>query len=56
MCHPNTNTSKRLRVINIGIQMFYDALLMQDAKVTQIEWQPPIKQSEEVKELIDKFL
>ena len=46
----------KLRVINIGIQTFYDALAAQKAKCTQIEWTPPVKQDEETQDLLDMFL
>ncbi len=50
------NCDKKPRVINIGIQIFYDALIKQNVKATQIEWHPPVKQSKEMMELLDKFL
>ena len=37
-----------LRVINIGTTLFYDALVAQGVKATQIDWKPPVKQSAEV--------
>ncbi|MBQ7660466.1 MAG: DUF1116 domain-containing protein [Clostridia bacterium] len=43
------NYKSDLRVINIGTQFFYDALEAQGVKATQINWRPPVKQSEEVK-------
>lgn len=45
-----------LRVINVGLQDFYEALLAQGAKAAQIQWQPPIQQDEDIEELLDKFL
>ena len=47
---------EKIRVINLGLQFFYDALVSQDVKVTQIEWRPPVKQSVEVEEMLDMFL
>lgn len=47
---------KKPRVINLGIEIFYEALLIQDVKCAQIEWQPPVKQSKEIEALLDKFL
>lgn len=46
----------KIRVINIGIQTFYEALLQQGVKTTQIQWQPPVKQDEEIENLLDEFL
>ena len=37
-----------LRVINIGTTLFYDALVAQGVKATQLDWKPPVKQSAEV--------
>jgi hypothetical protein len=51
-----TNTQKKLlgsdlTVINIGMNIFYDALKVQDVKVIQVDWKPgPVldKVSEEI--------
>jgi hypothetical protein len=51
-----TNTQKKLfdsdlRVINIGMTIFYDALKVQNIKVVQADWKPgPVldKVSEEI--------
>ena len=47
---------QKLKVINIGIETFYDALVKQGAKATQVEWRPPVKVDEEITELLDDFL
>lgn len=39
-------------VINIGLQMFYDSLCTQGVKATQIDWVPPVKQSDEIENLL----
>ncbi|MEA5016294.1 MAG: fdrA domain protein [Candidatus Limiplasma sp.] len=44
------------RVVNVGIQTFYEALLSQGVECAQIQWHPPVKQSEEIESLLDKFL
>lgn len=49
-------TAKKLRVINIGLQTFYEALLAQDAQVTQLDWRPPVQQSAEIEQLLDSYL
>lgn len=43
-------------VANLGIMMFYNALVAQDCECTQIEWTLPYKQPEEIEELLDEFL
>ena len=47
---------EKLKVINIGITNFYDSLEKQGAKVTQIEWVPPVKHNKEITDLLDKLL
>ncbi|HIT08149.1 MAG TPA: hypothetical protein IAB55_03560 [Candidatus Merdivicinus faecavium] len=44
------------RVINIGLASFYEALVSQKVKATQLEWRPPVKQSEEIASLLDDLL
>ena len=53
-----TDTAKKpeLRVVNIGLQRFYDALVLQDVCVTQLNWRPPVEQSAEMQSLLDDFL
>lgn len=46
----------KLKVINIGLPRFYDALHAQGVKAVQIDWRPPVKQSQEIQELLDMFL
>ena len=43
-------------VANLGIALFYQALVNQGCECTQIEWTPPVKQSEEIEQLLDDFL
>ena len=51
-----TETEAKLRVVNIGLQSFADAISAQKAKVTQLDWRPPIEQSKEMEELLDLLL
>ena len=44
------------RVINLGIQSFYEALERQGVQCVQIQWTPPFHQDEEIEELLDEFL
>lgn len=52
----NTTAPEKLRVISLGIETFYEALLAQEAKAVQIQWRPPAKQSKEMQDLLDEFL
>ena len=51
-----TETDEKLRVVNIGLQSFADAISAQKAKVTQLDWRPPVEQSKEMEELLDLLL
>ncbi|MGI6084033.1 MAG: hypothetical protein ACOYIF_01150 [Acetivibrionales bacterium] len=56
-CERESNDSnKKIRVINIGIQVFYEALKYQNVKAVQIDWRPPVKQSEEITSILDMLL
>lgn len=50
------NTNDKPRVVNVGIQAFYEALLSQEVECAQIDWRPPVKQGEEIENLLDMFL
>lgn len=52
-CSPKEH---RLKVVNIGIPRFYDALLAQNVESTQIDWRPPVKQSKEIQDMLDMFM
>ena len=43
-------------VANIGIMLFYQALVDQKCDCVQLNWTPEYQQSEEIQELLDEFL
>ena len=45
-----------LKVVNIGLQRFSDAIAVQNVPVTQVNWKPPVKQSAEVQAFLNKYL
>lgn len=49
-------SGNKIRVINLGIETFYDALVEQGVKAVQIDWRPPVKQDAEIENLLDEFL
>ena len=46
----------KLKVINVGLQSFYEAVEKQGVKVTQLEWRPPVKLKPEILALLDNLL
>ena len=45
---------EKLRVVNIGISSFYDALVSQGCDAAQIDWHPPVKLSTRLSTLVEK--
>ena len=52
----NKEKQGEFKVINIGLNRFYEALINQNIKAVQLEWAPPVKQSEEISNLLDEFM
>jgi hypothetical protein len=45
-----------LNVINVGLEIFYNALKLQNIKVLDVNWKPPLKLERETQDLLDKIL
>lgn len=45
-----------LNVINVGLEIFYNALKLQDIKVIDVSWSPPTKLDKETEDILDKLL
>ncbi|MGH9878573.1 MAG: fdrA domain protein [Nitrososphaerales archaeon] len=45
-----------LNVLNVGLEIFYNALKLQDIKVLDVNWNPPPKLEKETQDLLDKML
>ena len=45
-----------LRVINIGLDIFYNALQMQNVKAVDVSWRPAPKLEKETEDILDKIL
>jgi len=48
--------SSELKVINVGLEMFSDALKAQGVNVVQVSWQPPPKLEKEYEDILSKIL
>lgn len=46
---------EKLRVVNVGLASFYDALKAQECKATQIDWRPPVKLDAALSALVEKL-
>ncbi len=46
---------KKLKIINIGIEIFADDLRMQHVDVVQVDWQPPAGGDEELLRLLERL-
>lgn len=48
--------SSELKVINIGLEIFNDALKAQGVNSVQVSWQPPPKLEKEYEDILSKIL
>lgn len=48
--------TSELKVINIGLELFRDALQAQGVDVAQVSWQMPIKLEKEYEDILSKIL
>lgn len=48
--------NSELNVINVGLEIFYNALKLQDIKTLDASWSPPPKLEKETQDLLDKIL
>jgi len=46
---------EKLRVLNVGLNLFYEALQAQDCKVAQVDWKVPVKHTAQMQDIIDKM-
>jgi len=45
-----------LNVVNVGLEIFYNALKLQDIRVIDVSWSPPTKLDKETEDILDKIL
>ena len=48
--------TSELKVINIGLEIFNDALKAQNVNSVQVAWQPPPKLEKEYEDILSKIL
>jgi hypothetical protein len=48
--------TSELRVVNIGLEIFRDALEAQGVDVVQVSWQVPVKLEKEYEDILSKIL
>jgi hypothetical protein len=48
--------TSELKVINIGLDIFKDALEQQGVSVAQVSWQKPVKLEKEYEDILSKIL
>ena len=57
MAHKTTSLfDSELKVINIGLELFRDALEAQQVPVVQVVWEKPIRLEKEYEEILSKIL
>jgi hypothetical protein len=48
--------TSELKVVNIGLEIFRDALEAQGVNVVQVSWQVPVKLEKEYEDILSKIL
>ncbi|WP_143701253.1 fdrA domain protein [Vulcanisaeta thermophila] len=48
--------SGKIKVLNIGIELFYSELKKQGIDVIHVEWKPPIKLEKEIEDILSKVM
>jgi len=46
---------KNLRVINIGLRLFYESLIEQNIESVHVNWEPKPKLEKEIEDILDKI-
>ena len=46
----------RFKVVNIGLQSFYEALIAQGVQAVQLDWTPPVELKPEIADLLHDLL
>ena len=46
---------RKLKVVNVGVEIFADELRRQHVDVVRVDWQPPAGGDEELLRLLDKL-
>ena len=54
--YPAPLLGQPLKVINVGLELFYQSLMLQKAKVVQVDWQPPAEGDQRIINLLDRLL
>lgn len=48
--------TSELKVINVGLEIFKDALEQQGVNVAQVSWQKPVKLEKEYEDILSKIM
>ena len=48
--------NSELKVINLGLDIFFNALQLQNIKGVDVNWRPPPELDQEFKDILDKIL
>lgn len=52
----NNILGEKLKVINIGLELFYDELKSQGVEVLQVDWAPPAGGDKEIAKILESLI
>ena len=45
-----------IKILNIGLELFYNELKRQGGNVIHVEWRPPIKLEKDIEDILSKVM
>lgn len=52
----NNLFNQKIKVINVGLEQFYDDLLSQDVECIQMQWAIPLYRDKKIESILSKFM
>jgi len=46
---------KKLKIVNVGIKLFYDTAILQKAEAVHVNWQPAPKLEKEIEDILQRI-
>lgn len=46
----------QLKIMNIGLELFFNELRRQNANVIHVAWKPPVKLEKDIEEILSKVM
>lgn len=51
-----TKLSNNMKILNVGLELFYNELKKQGGNVIHVEWKPPVKLEKDIEDILSKVM